>query len=49
MTVESESKVHAMHKNNRMKLGCTIMTVESERRVYAMHKNRRIEPKFQKK
>ena len=41
MTVESERKVYAMHKNNRMEPGCAIMTLESERRVYAMHKNRR--------
>ena len=40
MTVESERKVYAMHKKNRMELGCTIMIAERVSKICKMLKNR---------
>ena len=40
VTVESERKVYAMHKKNRIELGRTIMTAERVRKFCRMLKNR---------
>ena len=42
MTVDSESKVFAMHEKSIVELVCAIMTVEGESKVCAMHKTSRI-------
>ena len=36
LTVDSESKVCAMHKNSRMDLGCASMTTDSKSKVCAI-------------
>ena len=42
MTVESERKVYAMHKKNRMELGRASITNDNDSNVCAMNKNIRI-------